>query len=89
MKKKKYCEMSIEELEKEIEHVLETNDNSVEVDTYLIEPLEEIIRSKIKDLPKPKITDGDSWWTGRNRIKTFASWQDAVAYWESMQKSKK
>jgi hypothetical protein len=33
-------------------------------------------------LPKPQITDSDSWWTGRNRIATFSSYQEALEYWE-------
>ena len=38
--------------------------------------------NKIKSLlSEPKITDKDSWWTGRNRIMTFASFTDARIYW--------
>lgn len=33
-------------------------------------------------LPKPQLTDSDSWWTGRKRIMTFASYKDALEYWE-------
>ena len=32
-------------------------------------------------LSEPKITDSDSWWTGRGRLMTFASFTDAHFYW--------
>jgi hypothetical protein len=44
------------------------------------------VHGEYKELTEPKITDKDSWWTGRNRVKTFASWQDAHKYWESINK---
>jgi hypothetical protein len=35
-------------------------------------------------LSEPKLTDNDSWWTGRNRIITFASLTEAHSYWQRM-----
>jgi hypothetical protein len=35
-------------------------------------------------LSEPKITDKDSWWTGRNRIITFASLNEAHIYWQRL-----
>jgi hypothetical protein len=35
-------------------------------------------------LSEPKITDKDSWWTGRSRIITFASLNEAHTYWERL-----
>ena len=32
-------------------------------------------------LSEPKITDSDSWWTGRKRVMTFASFNDAHDFW--------
>jgi hypothetical protein len=45
--------------------------------------------NKIKLFPsEPKITDSDSWWTGRNRIMTFASFTDAHLYWLKLMNDK-
>jgi hypothetical protein len=38
--------------------------------------------SKKSYLSEPKMTDKDSWWTGRNRIITFASLNEAHTYWQ-------
>ena len=40
--------------------------------------------SKKKFLSEPLITDNDSWWTGRQRIITFVSLNEAHAYWERL-----
>jgi hypothetical protein len=38
--------------------------------------------NEIMMLPsEPKITDSNSWWTGRRRIMTFASFNDAHDFW--------
>lgn len=38
--------------------------------------------NKIMMLPsEPKITDSNSWWTGRKRVMTFASFNDAHDFW--------
>lgn len=88
-KRKPYALMSLEELEVELQEVWDKGDNTDEEMDFLIRPLESLIKGIVSKLPKPKITDNDSWWTGRNRIKTFTSWQDAVAYWESNQLTQK
>ncbi len=88
-KRKPYALMSLEELEVELQEVWDKGDNTDEEMDFLIRPLESLIKGIVSKLPKPKITDNDSWWTGRNRIKTFTSWQGAVAYWESNQLTQK
>ena len=43
--------------------------------------LEEKLHQSIKYFSEPKITESNAWWTGRDRVMTFASWQDAHKYW--------
>jgi hypothetical protein len=39
-------------------------------------------------LSEPKLTDNDSWWTGRNRLMTFASFTEAHLYWLKLMNDK-
>lgn len=85
-KRKPLNDMTLEELEIELQEVWDKGDNTEEEYNMLVLPIEERIKTIVRALPEPKMTDGDSWWTGKNRIKSFPSWQDAMKYWESKQK---
>lgn len=84
-KRKSYDEMTLEELEVELQEVWDKGDNTEEEFNMLIVPLENRIKTIIRGLSKPKITDNEAWWCGRNRIMSFTTWQDALTYWDRFQ----
>jgi hypothetical protein len=83
--RKSYDNMTLEELEIELQEVWDKGDNTEEEFNMLIVPLENRIKTIVRGLPKPKITDNEAWWCGRNKIMSFTSWQDALAYWDRFQ----
>lgn len=50
--------------------------------------LEEKLHKSVKYFTEPKMTDLNTWWTGKDRIMTFASRYDAYKYWELKIKNK-
>ena len=43
----------------------------------------ETLYKAIRFFPEPKITDLDSWWTGKNRVIDCTTWQEAHNLWQS------
>lgn len=64
----------------ETEEVLKLKKQLIEI-SHNAMLLEEQLHQSVKYFKEPKMTDNNSWWTGKDRVMTFGSWSDAHKYW--------
>jgi hypothetical protein len=73
------------EYQLETQEVLELKKQLIALSHHAMTLAENLTRA-VKHLPEPKMTDSNTWWCGKNRIKDFVCWSDAHQYWQGINK---